>query len=89
MKMTYDICLVWTAYVIFATVLHLPDGIILQDVDAYIGHLMDNVRNLPFFLSYILFLWSALLWGVLSVLEFYLPWMNSFGFSRFFGMMGN
>lgn len=89
MKMTYDICLVWTAYVIFATVLHLPDGIILQDVDAYIGHLMDNVRNLPFFLSYILFLWFALLWGVLSVLEFYLPWMYSSGFSRFFSMMGN
>ncbi len=41
------------------------------------------------FLSFFLFLWSALAWGVLSVLEFYLPWMNSSGFSLFFGMMGN
>ena len=41
------------------------------------------------FLSFFLFLWSALAWGVLAVLEFYLPWMYSSGFSRFFGMMGN
>lgn len=41
------------------------------------------------FLSFFLFLWSVLAWGVLAVLEFYLPWMYSSGFSRFFGMMVN
>lgn len=38
----YVVCLVWTAYVILATVLDLPDEAILRDVGIYLERLMSR-----------------------------------------------
>lgn len=56
----YVVCLVWTAYVILATVLDLPDEAILRDVGIYLERLMENMRELPFYLFAVLYLASIL-----------------------------